>query len=556
MFVAGAFVRGDSRLVPTKRGRFFWRFFGLTGVMVYLIAMSDSELLRRFAEEHLEQAFAELVSRRISLVYSAALRQVGDAHRAEDVTQEVFIDLARKARSLSRHPALIGWLYTSTHFTAAKLIRTEQRRARREQEAHAMHDSPATPASQPDWDRVRPVIDAAMHELDERDRQTVLLRFFDQQPFARIGAQLGLTENAAQKTLERALDKLQAALARRGVKSSAAALGIALANQIGAATAPATLAAAITNAAMAGAAAGAVTAGTAGVWAALTTSKMVAGFGCVVAAGGIGTAVVQSQRAREAETAFVSVSQNAEVLRTRAVELDTRIKRAEQRAAEAERDSGELLNAVEAFRTQKTAKAPQPAGGAVGGALPGGIVGMVPAPATGGRSPEEEERLANARSYQQQLAQRRAKEAKERADVEELTKGLSPEEQYNALIDRAELHYARAEFQLGIRVYNRAMETKPPHVLVTERVKQLQAALAAQNGPVTVTLKSDGNTWVSIANTRQPEKLESQSIPIMPGDYEIVGRRKGYRDVNMLLQVRKGVPPPVVTIVCTVTMER
>src|SRR5688572_4284617 len=100
--------------------------------MVYLITMNDSELLRRFAEEHFEPAFAELVSRRISLVYSAALRQVGDAHRAEDVTQEVFIDLARKARSLSRHPALIGWLYTSTHFTAAKLIRTEQRRARRE----------------------------------------------------------------------------------------------------------------------------------------------------------------------------------------------------------------------------------------------------------------------------------------------------------------------------------------------------------------------------------------------------------------------------------------
>ena len=94
--------------------------------------MNDSELLRRFAAEHADDAFAELVRRRIGLVYSAALRQVGgDAHRAEDIAQEVFIDLARKARSLARHPALIGWLYTSTHFAAAKSNRTEQRRSRR-----------------------------------------------------------------------------------------------------------------------------------------------------------------------------------------------------------------------------------------------------------------------------------------------------------------------------------------------------------------------------------------------------------------------------------------
>ena len=86
--------------------------------------MNDSELLRRFAEEQSEQAFAELVGRRIGLVYSAALRQLtGDSHRAKDVTQTVFIDLARKARSLRHHPALIGWLYTSTHHAAAKMIR-------------------------------------------------------------------------------------------------------------------------------------------------------------------------------------------------------------------------------------------------------------------------------------------------------------------------------------------------------------------------------------------------------------------------------------------------
>src|SRR5262245_50135383 len=107
--------------------------------------MNDSELLRQFVKEYSQEAFAELVRRRVGLVYAAALRQLGgDTHRAEDVTQEVFVDLARKAPSLLRHPILIGWLFTSTHFAAAKVVRTEQRRARREGEAHAMHDLSAS----------------------------------------------------------------------------------------------------------------------------------------------------------------------------------------------------------------------------------------------------------------------------------------------------------------------------------------------------------------------------------------------------------------------------
>src|SRR5450432_1078218 len=99
----------------------------------------DSELLRRYAEEKSEPAFAELVRRHLNLVYFSALRQVGgDGHRAQDVTQAVFSDLARKARTLSHREVLASWLYTSTRFAAAKVRRTEARRIKHEREIEIM----------------------------------------------------------------------------------------------------------------------------------------------------------------------------------------------------------------------------------------------------------------------------------------------------------------------------------------------------------------------------------------------------------------------------------
>ena len=105
--------------------------------------VDDTELLRRYATDRSEAAFAELVQRHINSVYRAALRQAGgNIHRAEDVTQTVFTILARKASSLTRHPALIGWLYTTTHFTMSELLRSERRRTNREQRAQAMGAPP------------------------------------------------------------------------------------------------------------------------------------------------------------------------------------------------------------------------------------------------------------------------------------------------------------------------------------------------------------------------------------------------------------------------------
>ena len=136
--------------------------------------MDDAELLRRYAREKSEDAFAELVKRHLDLVYATALRQLaGDTHRSEDVAQSVFVALARKASSLTGHPSLAGWLYLSTHHAAAQVVRSEQRRRAREQEAQTMHHLLSSSPSAADWDRVRPVLDEAMRELNKPDREAV-----------------------------------------------------------------------------------------------------------------------------------------------------------------------------------------------------------------------------------------------------------------------------------------------------------------------------------------------------------------------------------------------
>lgn len=250
----------------------------------------DAELLRRYAEEGAEDAFAELVRRRIGLVYSVALRHTrGDRHRAEDATQAVFTDLARKAKLLADRPVLAGWLYRSAQFAAAGLMRAEARRHVREQEAHTMENDSAREGAATDWDKVRPVLDEALNAIDERDRDAIVLRFFDGRPFAEIGVRLRVSENAARMRVERALDRLQGALSSRGITSTTAALGVALGNQVTLA-APAGLAAAVTGAALAqGAASGGA------IVTFLAMTKLQIAVTVAVALGGLAAYVSQAQ---------------------------------------------------------------------------------------------------------------------------------------------------------------------------------------------------------------------------------------------------------------------
>lgn len=206
----------------------------------------DAQLLRRYVETRSEPAFAELVQRHLPLVYHTALRRLGPAgHLAEDVAQRVFLLLARKSPALRRHPSLAGWLHAATHNEAAHMLRAEHRRRAREQVALAMSESLSdTPA---EWERLRPVLDQALLALNARDREAILLRFFEHGSVADLAARLNVTEAAAYKCVERALERLRARLAGHGITSSAGALAVLLGQQ-GALAAPAGLAATVTSA--------------------------------------------------------------------------------------------------------------------------------------------------------------------------------------------------------------------------------------------------------------------------------------------------------------------
>ena len=177
---------------------------------------TDSQLLRNYAEARSEAAFAELVRRHVDCVYSAALRMVRDPHLAEDVTQGVFMALARSATQLSERPLLAGWLHRTAQNIAAQTVRTIERRRAREQEAATMNELLAgqTDAS---WEHIAPHLDAALNDLSETDREAVLLRYFHNRDFHSVGRALGVGDDTAQKRVSRAVERLRQHFARRDV---------------------------------------------------------------------------------------------------------------------------------------------------------------------------------------------------------------------------------------------------------------------------------------------------------------------------------------------------
>ena len=187
--------------------------------------MEDAELIRSYVKTGSEDAFAELVSRYVDMVYSTASRQVGHAQLAEEVSQNVFTLLARKAPALTQFKSLGGWLHRATCFIAAQTIRAEMRRRQRERLAAVMNES----ATDSDcWEQIAPQLDIAINQLSSADRMAIVARFLQSKSIREVAGALNVSEEAAKKRIARAVEKLHRTLSGRGLAVSSTALATLL----------------------------------------------------------------------------------------------------------------------------------------------------------------------------------------------------------------------------------------------------------------------------------------------------------------------------------------
>lgn len=304
--------------------------------------VSDAELLRRFAGGRNQDAFTELVKRHLSLVYSAALRQVRSPQLAEEVAQSVFADLARDAGKLKPDAVVVAWLHLVTRRTAVDVIRKESRRQLREQIAVGMNAMNTTEAT---WPHIEPLLDEAVSALDETDRAAVLLRYFENKSLREVGAQLGVSEGAAQKRLSRAVEQLREYFGKRKVAVGASGLIVLIsANAVQAA--PVAL---ITTISAAGIAACATTTATATVTAtkviAMTTLQKTI-VGAAVAAA-VGTGVYETRQAS-------TYRAQAETLQQQQAPLVEQVQQLQQERAEASNQIAALTEEVERLSGNKS----------------------------------------------------------------------------------------------------------------------------------------------------------------------------------------------------------
>lgn len=287
----------------TAFGRKFCRISRVGDDILLKMTTSDLELLREYTQKNSEDAFAALVNRHLNLVYSAALRQVRSPHLAEEVSQSVFADLARNAQRLAHDTVLSAWLYQVTRRTAIDVVRREARRQLREQIASEMN---AINATTDDWTHIEPLLDEAMQALDDTDRTAVLLRYFENKSLREVGATLGTSDDAAQKRVSRAVERLREFFAKRGITVGASAIVLVIsANAVQAA--PAGLAVTISAATVAGTTIAATTTATTFKTIAMTTFQK--GVVTTILAAAVGAGIYEAHQTSALRTQFQTVQQ-------------------------------------------------------------------------------------------------------------------------------------------------------------------------------------------------------------------------------------------------------
>jgi RNA polymerase sigma factor (sigma-70 family) len=444
----------------------------------------DTELLRRYVDENSQPAFAELVSRRIGLVYAIAWRRTRDAHFAHDVTQAVFTALARKAPQLVRHQTLVGWLYRSAHFAASDAVRATRRQQRREEEALAMQEINRG-AAEPDWQQLSPVVDQALSEMSAVDRDAVLLRVVDGRSYGEIGRNFGMGESGARMRVERALEKMRHILMRRGVTSTAAALTAAIGHQAGAAV-PAALASTVAATAVSAAA------NAGGIAALLSfmsiTPVMITTVGVAALAAATGTAVYQAREAERGQKAVVSISRERDQFAAQLTTLRGQLAQADQLAVEQQGKIAKIEAALETARTAAPARnAPNPT------------------PLSGsGANPAEEARLA---AVAQEVAARR--DARDKISPTRVPMAAL-ETTYQALYRQLHLNEDQIAAFKALATENAKRHTEIDQLAVAQGLKVSDPSMAPLyrqadadfDGKVATSLGSDGQrTFQHFADT-------------------------------------------------------
>jgi RNA polymerase sigma factor (sigma-70 family) len=182
----------------------------------------DAELLRRYSRRRDAAAFAELVHRYGGFVFSVARRVTGDSHDAEDVTQQCFLELARRARMISG--SLAGWMHRAAY--------TRSLNARRDRATRQVHEAAAIPATganeEPAWAELEPLIDDAIAALSDELRVPLLRHYLQQKSQAEVAAELGVNQSTVSRRLSQGVEALRERLKEGGVTMSVAGLATGL----------------------------------------------------------------------------------------------------------------------------------------------------------------------------------------------------------------------------------------------------------------------------------------------------------------------------------------